>query len=61
MQIIKVAVAICVVIEKKFSSNLLELDGLALIKKARDTVSKEALMMTLNKMKLSLDNVEELF
>jgi len=50
--IINIAVAICLTIERKFGAKLKEMDGLALIKKAKQHVEAKALFTALKGLKL---------
>jgi hypothetical protein len=59
--IIKIAVAICSVIQKKFILNIENVDGLALIKKAREHVSKDELLMEIEKVRVRTDIIEGMF
>jgi len=60
-QIVKIAVAICITLEKKYSATIADKDALALLKKARHHIEKEALMEVLQKLKLSVDKIDALY
>lgn len=53
--IIKIAVTICFLLEKKFMSEIQTIDGLAVIKKARHHIKKDEFIETLNKIKIDLN------
>ena len=58
---LKIAVAICTVLQRKFMSEIETVDGLKLIKKAREHVSRDEVAEALKKVKISQKYVKSLF
>ncbi|CDW78866.1 tbc1 domain family member 14 [Stylonychia lemnae] len=61
MYIVKIAVTICYLLQKKFINEIKTVDGLAIIKKGRLHLQKDELFDALNKIKLDLSYIESLY
>ena len=59
--LLKIAIAICLTLQKKFIAEIKTIDGLKIIKKARDYIKKEELFETLRKLKISMRYIDELY
>ncbi len=58
---LKIAVCIIQVLQKKFIDQIKTIDGLAVIKKARLHIQKDEILETINKSKIEIAYIESLF